>query len=133
MKKLLLLKVWSIGMGAMDSLTGLLLILAPEQVLGLLKIEPPSPDAMVFLSWIGVFVMAVGLSYGMALGKCSSQSETVWAFTALVRIMVAIFLTFMITAGTLPTAWAVVALSDGVVALAQVVILRKGWWREELG
>ncbi len=131
MKKLLFLKVWSIGMGAMDALTGLLLILAPKQVLGLLKIAPPSPDALVFLSWIGVFVMAVGLSYGMALGKRRSRSETVWAFTALVRMMVAVFLTIKITGGTLPSAWAMVAVSDGMVALVQVVILRKGWWREE--
>lgn len=131
MKKLLFLKVWSIGMGAMDAMTGVLLILVPEQVLGLLKIEPPSPDALVFLSWIGVFVMAVGLSYGMALGKSSSQGETVWAFTALVRIMVAIFLTFMIIGGALPVAWAVVAVSDGLVAVVQIGIVRKGWWREE--
>ena len=131
MNKLLYLKIWSIGMGSMDALTGLLLILAPKRVLALLKIAPPSPDALVFLSWIGVFVMAVGLSYGMALGKRRSQSETVWAFTALVRIMVAVFLTTKITQGALPAAWAVVAVSDGVVALVQVAVLRKGWWREE--
>ncbi len=118
-------------MGSMDALTGLMLILAPDLVLRLLRIAPPSPDSLVFLSWIGVFVMAVGLSYAMALGKRRSRSETVWAFTALVRMMVAVFLTIKITEGTLPSAWAVVAFSDGVVSMVQVVILRKGWWREE--
>ena len=132
MSKSLFLKIWTMGMGAMDALTGLLLILVPKQVLALLGIAPPSPDGLVFLSWIGVFVMAVGLSYGMALGKRRSRSETVWAFTALVRVLVAVFLTIKITEGALPSAWATVAVSDGFVALVQVTILRKDWWREEV-
>ncbi len=130
MTKSLYLKLWSIGMGSMDALTGLLLILAPELVLRLLKIAPPSQDALVYLSWIGVFVMAVGLSYGIALGKRLQHGEAVWAFTSLVRVSVAIFLTVKICQGLLEPAWALVALSDGIVASVQIWVLRKGWWRE---
>ena len=124
------LKFWSIAVGSMDALTGLLLVIAPAGVLRLLKIEAPSADALVFLSWIGVFVMAVGLSYGLALGRHRGRGETVWAFTALVRMLVALFLTVKIVGGALDSAWAVVALSDASVAVVQIVILRKGWWRE---
>jgi hypothetical protein len=132
MNRLMFLKFWSVAVGSMDALTGLLLVIAPGFVLQLLGIAAPSPDAMVFLSWIGIFVMAVGLSYGFALGKHRGRGETVWAFTALVRILVAGFLTLKIAGGSLESAWAVVALSDFVVAVVQIVILRKAWWREAL-
>ena len=130
MSKTRFLISWSVMVGAMDALTGLLLILVPGLVLRLLNIEAPSPDAMVFLSWIGVFVMAVGLSYGFALGRHRGRGETMWMFTSLARIMVALFLIIQITMGHMAFAWAVVAVSDGVVALVQMVILRQGWWRE---
>ena len=129
MNRIKFLRFWSVAVGAMDAVTGLLLILAPGAVLRLLRIAPPSPDALVFLSWIGVFVMAVGLSYAMALGK-RSRGETVWAFTALVRILVAVFLTFKIMTGSLAPAWALVGISDGVVGCVQIAILRLGWWKE---
>lgn len=132
MTKIRFLKFWSVAVGSMDALTGLLLIFAPELVLKLLRIEPPSPDALVFLSWIGVFVMAVGLSYGFALGRHRGSGEAVWRFTALARILVAVFLIIQITGGRMAPAWAAVALSDGAVALVQMAILRKGWWREAL-
>ena len=130
MTKIRFLKFWSVAVGAMDAVTGMLLILVPEWVLHLLRIEPPAPEATVYLSWIGVFVMAVGLSYGLALGGRRSRGETVWMFTALVRILVAVFLAAKISAGVMAPAWAAVALSDGMVALVQIAIMRKGWWRE---
>lgn len=130
MTKTMFLKFWSVAVGSMDALTGMLLIFAPTQVLRLLKIEAHSPDAMIFLSWIGVFVMAVGLSYGLALGKRRGAGEAVWMFTSLVRILVAVFLVIQITREIMAPAWLLVALSDGLVALVQMVILRKGWWRE---
>jgi hypothetical protein len=130
MKKTEFLKLWSVAMGSMDALTGLLLVFAPGQVLRLLGIAPPVPEAVVFVSWIGVFVMAVGLSYGFALGGRHSRGETVWMFTSLVRMLVAAFLTVRILDGSLARQWALVALADGAVAVAQIAILRKGWWKE---
>lgn len=130
MTKTRFMKFWSVAVGSMDAITGLLLIFAPALVLRLLKIEAPSPDAMIFLSWIGVFVMAVGLSYGLALGRHRGAGETVWMFTSLARILVAVFLIIQITQENMAPAWLLVALSDGLVAFVQMVILRKGWWRE---
>jgi hypothetical protein len=130
MNRLVFLKFWSVAVGTMDALTGLLLVTAPGFVLQLLKIAPPSADALVFLSWIGVFVMAVGLSYGFALGSHRGRGETVWAFTALVRVLVAVFVVVRIVGGSLEAAWGMVALSDFSVAVVQILILRKGWWRE---
>ena len=69
MTRVNLLRFWSLAVGSMDAVTGLLLIAAPAAVLQLLEIPPPSQEALEFLRWIGVFVLAVGLSYGLALGK----------------------------------------------------------------
>jgi hypothetical protein len=129
MTRVKFLKLWSIAVGSMDALTGLILIAAPAGVLRLLGIPSPSPDALVFLSWIGVFVLSVGLSYGLALSN-RRRGETVWMFTSLVRMLVAVFLTFRILDESLDMAWAWVALADAAVAIVQVAILRAGWWKE---
>ena len=116
-------------MGAMDAVTGLLLVVAPATVLKLLGITPPSPDALVFLSWMGVFVAGVGLSYGLVLGD-RRRGPTVWQFTSLVRILVGIFVLCRIADGSLVPLWAAVALTDLVVAGGQLAMLRAGWWEE---
>lgn len=130
MNKAAFLKLWTVGVGAMDALTGLLLVISPTLVLSLLRITPPSAETLPFISWIGIFVMAVGLSYGLALSTRVGRGETVWSFTALVRLLVALFLLVKITTGVLPLAWGIVAASDAAVAVVQIIILRKGWWRE---
>lgn len=129
MNKKLILKGWCVAAGGMDAFTGLLLILAPLLVLRLLGIAPLSEQALVFLSWVGVFVLAVGLSYGFAL-KGKAHGETVWMFTALVRGLVTVFLTTKVISGAMEPAWLLVAASDAAVALAQVWMLRAGWWKE---
>jgi hypothetical protein len=129
MTKATFLKLWSLAMGSMDALTGVLLVFFPSLVLDLLRIPPPSPDALVFVSWIGVFVMSVGLSYGLALGK-SGHGPAVWTITSLVRYMVAAFITCRIISGSLHHAWALVAIADGAVAMVQTAVLRAGWWKE---
>ena len=120
---------WSAAVGAMDAVTGLLLVVAPAMVLKLLGITPPSPDALVFLSWMGVFVAGVGLSYGLVLGD-RRRGPTVWQFTSLVRILVGIFVLCRIADGSLVPLWAAVALTDLVVAGGQLAMLRAGWWEE---
>ena len=130
MTKSSFLRYWSVAVGSMDALTGFLLIVAPASVLGLLKIETPSADALVYLSWIGVFVMSVGLSYALALGKHRGSGEAVWAFTSIVRMLVAAFLTAKVVGHSLESGWILVAVSDATVAAVQIVILRKRWWRE---
>ena len=71
MKRVDFLRFWSVAVGAMDALTGILLMFAPGLVVRMLGVAAPSTDALVFLSWIGVFVTAVGLSYALALGAGS--------------------------------------------------------------
>jgi len=129
MKRAKFLRLWSIAVGFMDAFTGLWLIFDPVGVLRLLGIEPPRGEALVFLGWIGVFVLSVGLSYGLALRK-RGWGEATWIFTAVTRILVAAFLTTKVLDESLLRPWALVALADAAVAIIQIAILRAGWWKE---
>lgn len=129
MNKREIIKWWSVGAGSMDAVTGLLLIVDPLLVLRVLGIAPLAAAALIFLNWVGVFVLAVGLSYGLAFtGR--ARGEAVWMFTGLVRILVAVFLTIRVVTGAMEPAWLLVAVSDGLVAAGQGVILLAGWWKE---
>lgn len=129
MNRLKFVMGWSVAVGAMDAVTGLLLVAVPALVLKLLGIAPPPPEALVFLSWLGVFVAGVGLSYGLVLGD-RRRGPTVWQITALVRVLVGIFVLWRIADGSLVPLWAAVGLTDLIVAGGQLAMLRAGWWGE---
>lgn len=129
MNRELLIKGWSLCVGTMDAITGFLLVFAPGVVLKLLGISPPDETAMVFLSWMGVFITGVGLSYAWAL-RISMEGALVWKVTSMIRFMVAAFISWKVGTGELERAWLLVALSDAAVAVVQLQILRLGWWRE---
>jgi hypothetical protein len=117
--------------GISDTLTGVLLIVAPELTLRLMRLHAPA-EALPFLSFIGAFVFSVGLAclYGASLtvrGGRASKVEVVWLLTAITRASVAIFVAAQILAHTLEAGWLTVAISDGAYALIQAIGLRKGW------
>jgi hypothetical protein len=127
------LLVYQILIAISDSLTGLLLLLAPSFTLRLMGVSAPE-DALVFISWIGAFVFAVGLScawgaWVMVFCPCERRLETIWLLTALVRASVAIFVLQQATTGLLDPRWLTVAFADGACVLIQGVGLRRGWVR----
>ena len=114
-----------------DTFTGAVLIAAPEFALRLMGLHMPA-DAMPFLSFIGAFVLSVGLAclYGAILMIRSgslSKLKIVWLLTAITRASVAIFVLAQIVAHTLEAGWLSVALSDGACVLFQAIGMRKGW------
>jgi hypothetical protein len=119
--------------GLSDALTGALLIVAPELTLRLMGLHVPA-DALTFLSFVGAFVLAVGLcclygGYLAACGGCAGKLEIVWMLTAITRSSVAIFLATQVLSGTLEAGWLTVAVFDAACALIQAIGLRKGWLR----
>jgi hypothetical protein len=117
--------------GFSDTLTGALLIVAPEFTLGLMRLHAPT-GSLPFLSFIGAFVLSVGLAclYGgllMAQRGSPSRLEIVWLLTAFTRASVAIFVVTQILAQTLEAGWMTVAVSDGACVLIQAIGLRQGW------
>lgn len=132
MNRLQWLRFASLAVGAMDASTGLMLIVAPTLTLKLMQVPAVSPESSVFLSWMGVFIASIGLSYGLVL-KGTREAEVVWMFTAIVRLSVACFVTTKIIMGDLPSAWILVAATDGIVAMGQWLGLRAGWWKGGAG
>lgn len=122
---------WNLAVGSMDTATGLLLVFAPAFTLRLMRVPLPPPDALVFISWIGAFVTAVGLAYFLAPpaahdAAARARLATVWAMTSVARCLVAAFVAWHIGTRALPAAWITVALTDAVIAAVQLHWLRRG-------
>ena len=119
----------------MDAGTGMLMIVAPEFTLHLMRVPPPHPAAMVFVSWIGAFVAAVGCAYFVAPRRlpdatACARLATVWRVTTIARGLVAVFVTWRVAGGLLPAEWLTVALTDAVIAAVQFTWLRAGIARD---
>ena len=117
--------------GLTDNMTGALLMIAPAFTLGLMRLHAPA-DAMLYLSFIGSFVLSVGLSclYGawlMARRKSPCKLEVVWLLTAITRACVAIFVITQFLTQTLEAGWLTVAITDSACVVIQAIGLRKGW------
>jgi hypothetical protein len=130
MKDLYLLAYQLIA-GVSDTFTGMLLIAAPMFTVRMMGLSVPY-DATPFLSFIGAFVLAVGISYlyGALLVRRTSgmpRLEAVWLLTAIIRSSVAIFVLAAVLNGTLAPGWLSIAIFDGICVLIQARGLRKGW------
>jgi hypothetical protein len=132
--KIRLLLGYQLLTGLSDTATGLMLIFAPALTLHLMGLQVTGL-ALPFLSYVGVFVLSVGIAcfYGAFLvGKPDSapRLETVWLLTAITRGLVTIFVVSAIATGTLEREWISVALTDGAFALLQFIGLLRGWLRD---
>ncbi|SFS16644.1 hypothetical protein SAMN05421771_2947 [Granulicella pectinivorans] len=134
MKKSQLLLAYQLLIGASDSATGLLLLVAPALTLHLMRLQAPD-TALPYLSYIGAFVLSVGLAcwYGAMLAArpgSLAKLEVVWLLTGITRAIVALFVLTKILSGGLEAGWLTVAVSDGVLAGLQFVGLARGWLRD---
>ncbi|HMG86625.1 MAG TPA: hypothetical protein VK574_12915 [Terracidiphilus sp.] len=130
MKDLYLLAYQLIA-GVSDASTGALLIAAPVFTVRLMGLSAPR-DAAPFLSFIGSFVFAVGLSYlygALLIHRTGSMPrlEAVWLLTAIIRSSVAIFVLVAVLTGTLALGWITIALFDCICVLIQARGLHRGW------
>jgi hypothetical protein len=125
------LLIYQLLTGLSDTSTGLLLIVAPELTLRLMRVTVPA-SALPYLSYIGAFVLSVGVAclYGAALTRrilFSQKLEVVWLLTAITRACVAVFVLAQCWTGHLALGWLTVAATDGAFALFQAIGLWKGW------
>ena len=128
-RSLLLAYQWATGLS--DSLTGILLYVAPCFTLRMMGVQAPA-DALPYIGYIGAFVLSVGLAclYGALLlqsGGCTDRIETVWLVTAFARGAVAIYLLQAVATGKLEAMWLTVAAFDGACVLVQGIGLRRRW------
>ena len=122
-------KLWSLAIGLVDLITGIMLVAVPMWTLDRMRV-PLNTDAegIAYMSWVGVFVGCVGLSYLLALWKDSGiEMGTVWRLTSIIRMAVAVFVVVAIVLRRLDGAWALVGVTDAVIAVVQIFAIRKGW------
>jgi hypothetical protein len=117
--------------GISDTSTGVLLIAAPVFTVRMMGVSVPY-DATPFLSFIGAFVLAVGLSYlyGALLIRRTGgvpRLEAVWLLTAIIRSSVAIFVLGAVMSRMLSPGWLTIAVFDGICVVIQARGLRRGW------
>jgi len=122
------IRIYCLLAGLCDAATGILLLAAPRFVFSLLGLEPlPSPP--IYASFVGVFVLAVGLAYLYpwvisAAGR-RERIRVVFEVTALSRLAVALFLGFAILDRALGLLWGIVLLTDFSLAGFQLFLLRR--------
>jgi hypothetical protein len=119
--------------GLCDTLTGLLLMLAPAWTLSRMGIVQGRQSAEL-VGFIGAFVCSVGIGYLHAArlpmtAANAPRWETVWFLTAIARSLVAAFVATQIFFGRMEGAWITVVLTDAGLALFQWLGLWRGWLR----
>jgi hypothetical protein len=117
--------------GTCDLATGVLLMLDPRSTLVLLGIADPLA-VPVHLRLVGAFVAAVGLSYlyPFLTPQSGRRLPVVVEVTALVRAVVATFVTAAVATGAMVPGWLWVAAFDGGLAALQLVLLGRGFFVE---
>lgn len=118
--------------GAMDAMSGALLMFWPEGALRMMSVPPVVTEALVFNRFIGAFVFSVGCLYVFSLLPVLTMRRWHWvwgvlAATAWLRAVICVFTSIAIVGGALSVAWWTVPVTDGVLAVVQVWILLKGW------
>jgi hypothetical protein len=119
----------------MDATTGALLVAAPRFTLGLIGLSLPE-GGDVLMQFIGTIVGGIGMSYLWGLMAKGAPAKLrrlygTWGATAVARAAVAVFSISAVTVGSLEPQWLVVGFTDGILAITQTVLLRKGWLNGE--
>jgi len=117
--------------GLSDTLTGALLCTAPQFTLHLMGLHAPA-DSVPYVSYIGAFVLSVGLCYLygallIAIEAPAERMEMVWLLTAFICSAVAIYVLKGVLVGDLESGWITVAVFDAACVLIQAIGLRKRW------
>lgn len=127
-----LVRVYCLGAGLLDGVTGVLLVAAPRLALAAMGVEAV-PGDLVLLRWIGAFVAAVGLCtlYPLALAGEARDRRLAVALelTAIIRLAVFAFTTGALALGALERSWVSVPVTDLALAATQLWMIRSGWIR----
>ena len=122
------LRLLFLAAGLADAATGVALLAAPRLTLTAMAVSP-LPAEPIYMRWLGAFVLGVGTAYLLAflpLAGAAARRRTVIEVTAVQRGAVALFVATAAAGGALPGGWWTVAAFDGILALVQVAVLRRG-------
>lgn len=121
-----LARIFAALAGGGDLLTGLGLVAAPALTLAAMGVRVPGAEALVFVSFVGAFVGAVGASYLFALWNGAPERlRAVFRITVLFRLAAGGYVAAAVAAGRLEWPWLSVTATDFFIAAAQVWFLRR--------
>ena len=120
------IKLYQWGVGGMDACAGFLLVFFPAWTLNLMGMTQV-PEPVDIISFVGIFVMAVGLSYFLVREKDVVGWEMQWRVSGVMRACVACFLAWKIFGSDWEIRWATVLFTDVSIAVVQFTGLKKGW------
>ncbi len=129
------LRAYQILAGCSDTATGIALLFLPATTLRWMGIEAEN-SSLIWFSYIGAFVLAVGLTYFLVFVEESQSPDPhsgwrmQWRITALARTLVALLIVWKFAAGDMPWQWLEVAATDGAYAALQWAGLARGWLRD---
>ncbi len=126
-----LARVYAAVVGAMDFATGIGLLAMPAVTLGAMGARVPGREAQVFVSFAGVFVLAVGASYLWAATRGPAVRRTVLGVTIFFRTGAGLFAAVGVAQGVLDAAWWTVAATDLACVVVQLGLLAKGVGRDD--
>lgn len=118
--------------GICDTCTGLFVVAFPVFTLSHMGLTV-FPQPLAFARYLGVFVLAVGLTYLWTVIRWPLNKPTIlvwltqWKITALIRSLVAIFLIWQFLFHQVEAGWISVIVLDGVFAAVQFIGLEQGW------
>lgn len=120
---------FQLAAGTCDTVTGLLLVLVPSFTLRLMGVAQIVAEP-IFVSFIGAFVFAVGLSYLLFLVPPRNAVDlaivrTSWLITAVIRLCVGMFVLGACLSRKLNPAWLTVAIVDLSIATFQLTARSK--------
>lgn len=123
---------YQVAAGACDSLTGILLLAAPQLALKLMGVSHIPASSSILISFIGAFVFSVGLTYLLFAAAPRSalqlgSARAAWLITAVERICAGSFVMAAVLSHQLEPAWSSITLVDLVLAGFQLVGLRRNW------
>ena len=119
-------RVLALGAGALDTTTGLGLLVLPVWTLRMMGVAPPGAEALSFVRFVGVFVGAVGMCYLVAWWRGGDGPlRAVLDFTRLFRLGAGVFTGTMVATAGWPPAWLAVTVTDlGLVAVQTALLAR---------
>jgi hypothetical protein len=112
--------------GLLDFFTGLGLVFLPQRILPLMHVATPAGEALVYLRFVGAFVLAVGACYLLALVRGGmDRLRAALELTIPFRLSTGVFAAVALSLGWLSTGWVSVPATDFVLVSLQLWLLAK--------
>lgn len=119
-------RLLALAAGSLDLLTGFGFVFYPQGILPLMHVDIPVGDALVYLRFMGAFVLAVGACYLLALVRGGvDRLHAALELTIPFRLSTGVFSSAALGLGWLSIGWVGVPIADFTLIGLQLWLLVK--------